>query len=217
LEWVYDNGPDSCMSFHDDTYIGHCHPVHVYATDDCAVGYILDSNDDQRVVARAVLNMKDKQWVRPYGNEVLIEKVLTKNGYERGSLEGCRLQLIHDDTVEYIMPYLDGRADEVRIEGDYFVATDSGDYYADKTNGGLEYFGECCSVCGDIEKDVYHDISGYDVVCSHCLDNAFVWSESDGEYLRSTMVNGLTTTTRGYQMTDVYVVHGQATSMIPIE
>src|SRR5690606_21500489 len=53
IEYVYTNGPRSCMSYDPSEYSSSCHPVRVYGNSDLAVAYI--RNASGAVVGRALI------------------------------------------------------------------------------------------------------------------------------------------------------------------
>lgn len=123
IRWVYENGPNSCMSRGADTYRGYdsegvdIHPVEVYASPDLELAYLTRDGD---VVARALCNANTKEFVRIYGDIKRMEKALADAGYYDNPmcLGGCRLLKIYRNKhrTELMMPYLDGIFTKVEIE-----------------------------------------------------------------------------------------------------
>ena len=125
-EWVYKNGPTSCMAGKDFDV----HPARVYATDDVCVAYMLSASDKECVVARAVVNQSDKTYGRIYPTvdnwsedgfssysesqsvREELDKALKEAGYRYRSsfLDGCKIKKIQlpDDPYTFAMPYIDG-------------------------------------------------------------------------------------------------------------
>lgn len=138
---VYENGPHSCMSGTQwyrrvdavcerplDGDDDHHNPVGVYATEDVGVAYV---EHDNRITARAVVNLRDRKFDRVYGDRRLHD-ALEADGFTCATyaLAGCRLRKIpiqQRNQHYFLMPYLDG-AGYVVERGDFLVATnrDSG-------------------------------------------------------------------------------------------
>lgn len=139
-EWVYCNGPISCM---DGRKSFTTHPARVYATEDVAVAYMLSAADKDRVLARTVVNTQDKTYDRiyptpdnwnedrllSYSDSVSVrddfESALKEAGYRRRSafLDGCKIKKIpYDDSYLFCMPYIDGNyVATSEADWDYFL------------------------------------------------------------------------------------------------
>ena len=146
---VYKRGPQSCMK--------DCDAVGVYATDDVAVAYL---ECEGVVVARSVVCKNEDiglQYVCAYGLVDVIEASLERAGYSKGTLDGCKILLIESDEGGYVMPYLDGNANEVDIGCDFAtVTTYGGDYTCDSTSGqiGESSCDECENLFAENDPDV---------------------------------------------------------------
>ena len=181
VAWVYDNGPDSCMSHDMDSYeTGGIHPCSVYATDSCCVAYILDPKDDSRVTGRAVINKNDMQWTKAYGDEDILEEKLRDLDYTEGGLAGCKLLKIQTDTGSgnYVMPYLDGTCTHLFDEGDFFLVTERGGICADQTDGTL--YPQDQSHCHDCDNtypdEELQEVYGDRTICDDCRNNNYTWA-----------------------------------------
>lgn len=169
---VYLKGPRSCMAKPSEYFsCGDHHPTEVYATEDVGVAYIKDKEDD-RVIARVVLNMVDKTYYKIYGNEEALSSALKMAGYEGGDgLSGCRLQKIPYGKG-FVMPYLDGEQ-WVEDAGDYFVVNEQGgDFHASEESGIVGGRGVYCEVCEeyhDEEDSHYSDWHGVRI-CESCIE-----------------------------------------------
>lgn len=187
-EWydAYESGQSSCMTgFRFD-----CSPVRVYAT----TSHGLPDNglrlfiqytgelfgDDFKVIARAIVNIETKEYVRAYGDAA--DAILRANGYERNMdcLDGEMLARIphpkYDGAV--LMPYLDGNQEGVDEEGeDAFIICGCYDHEAQDADGYIYVdSGRCsCADCGarhDEDDMVEASDGGY--VCEECIGDTHV-------------------------------------------
>lgn len=124
IQWVYENGPPSCMSTkeyraeHSWGYGGkgkwplNIHACRVYAGPDLKVAYIVADDDAPKtkksVLARAVIWPALKSHSRVYGEELALTKVLQREGYSFGPPIGAKLQRHVVDKVHFVCPYIDG-------------------------------------------------------------------------------------------------------------
>lgn len=130
-------------------------PYDVYAnTPDVAVAYLSHSGE---IVARTVVNLKDRKWIRFYtcnGYRNCIptfRSLLQAEGYSEGSLKGCRLTVL--PTGDVCLPYIDGSHNEVTREGNWWRVVLNGAYTADKTDGSATCNLPQCSACDELEED----------------------------------------------------------------
>lgn len=151
IEWVYVNGPHSCMAYPTNNQhfsVRDFHPSAVYAGPDLAVAYLL--NDDDRVSARAVVWPEQKKHFRVYG-DLRLHEMLRQDGYTNESLTGARLQRIDLPEGGVLMPYLDC-AEYCREEGDFLVIDQDEGYIQCRSTQGRTWidrtsYGEC-GCCG---------------------------------------------------------------------
>lgn len=187
---VYTNGPRSCMSHHADDFAGHMHPVAVYGdSPDLAVAYIAaesDSDEDQRITARAVVWPEKKRYSRLYGHESELKSLLVAAGYYSGGMEGARIRAIRDNNSQaYIMPYIDGGracSEDPASKGAYLVIDSNGAISASETNGLSEERGWNCEHCEESFPEEECAITIEDrgwMVCESCADNHFVLNDAD--------------------------------------
>lgn len=196
IEWVYRNGPRSCMAYEREHY--DCgtdyHPTHVYATEDIGIAYITDPVSE-RVTARAVCNMNDKAYYAVYGDEIVLEHRLTEAGFRetRDALVGCRLNKIELDYGLYLMVYLDGERGLVDA-GDYWIIGGD-DECADSDSGVMPQREKHeCDACGQCLYEEYM-VGWYcvdcvnDVVYVYGLGDTYqpweqgYYQNAEGEYL----------------------------------
>jgi hypothetical protein len=175
---AYQRGPRSCMRYEGDSYEGDEHPCTVYGYGDIGLAYFTaDDDPDSDLKARALINLHDRSYSRVYGDDSRMIRLLEDQGYESGSLEGCRIAKVPDGDG-YIMPYIDG-AYAVTDAGSHFVIDSCGEVSADST-GGLSYDRTReCSHCGydmgeDEQRTAYDDGNVY---CSSCIQ----WCGDCGE------------------------------------
>lgn len=208
---VYQRGPNSCMSHSSDSYSGDAHPVSVYGLehdDDVAPSALVLAyiEIDRRVTARALINERDKAFMRLYGDTDLLRKSLTKAGYEPRAPYGYSVRCIESDRGECVMPYIDAGpegcfgAARVTLQNGRFLISESRGDTAGQTCGTL--FEES----DDDEDDYsnyceYYDESTHDDVSPVIVDEngrTAWWSESaisnhatriDGEYYSDELVS----------------------------
>jgi hypothetical protein len=158
----------SCMKGND--------AVKAYGGPDTAMAYIrMDGN----VVARTIVSTIEKIYVRAYGFTVLIESKLQEMGYERGDLDGHRLERIETgDGNSVLCPYLDCDTTTVDDDGDYLVIADYGEYDSNATTDGV--VGEVsCPSCGeshDRDQGYYVEERG-DTICESCFEADWVMDD----------------------------------------
>lgn len=147
--------------------------VKAYGGPDTALAYILM---DGKTVARTVISLDEKVYVRAYGFTTLIVSKLEELGYVRGDLDGHRLLKIEHGEDNYLCPYLDCDSKHVDVEEDYLVISRAGEYDSnDSTSGLIGLFR--CECCGDgTSREYLHYIEceGYEL-CGSCVDSGYVW------------------------------------------
>lgn len=181
---VYENGPNSCMSGSADRFdTNGIHPAAVYNSPDLACAFV---RVNDRIVARAMVNLIDNQYSIIYGNGELIKPLLEDAGYTSGYLDGCRIKVI-EAYGSYVMPYIDG-ADEVGDSDDpgYFIIGNGG-YQCTETNG-LVVNGEKCPCCEEVFDPEYDGIwvdAADQTYCSEsCVSEAgYVYTVDMCEYV----------------------------------
>lgn len=150
---VYDqHSPTSCMSYAARRFSSSIHPTRVYGAGDLGVAYLLKGD---RCTARALVWPAKKIYSRIYGDEERLAALLREAGYSDSSnLAGARLLKIQH-RGQYVMPYIDGEADQVKHSacGKFFeLVTHRGAFSAGNTNG---LAGEC-SDYDDDDEDSCH-------------------------------------------------------------
>jgi len=190
-EAVYESavGFTSCMQYaRDNRYLdarcyGEFHPVRAYAhpDNDLALAYMANREWDGnmkgfKVYARSIVNVKNKTFLRVYGNDSFVH-LLESKGYTNSSLTINRQKLkkVELDSGEIVCPYLDG--DVVRVEdmGDYLWTSRDG--YATSSEG-LISIGWVCPHCGivhneDSESVYVHEYD--DERCTSCVYDSYQW------------------------------------------
>ena len=184
IMWVYSNEVNfqSCMSGY--KFNGKDHPVRAYAGPDTAVAYLLSKGGDQ-VTSRTVVNVREKTWLRIYGDDSQMRTLLLAEGYEQSNtcLEFARLKYIEiDGTV--LCPYLDGDATTADIEergGERYIvpkAHGAGDFRCTGTDGtfeGPEEVYECPHCEERYDEDDWDNARMFSerentVFCENCSD-----------------------------------------------
>lgn len=190
--WVYENSAPSCMRHNRngryiDTWLRDArHPVTVYAhpENSLALAYIMmpgavedrtvNCGTDEHVVgARAIVNTRDKTYLRIYGagdvQYSAMKEALKRAGYTQSNstLRHEKLRLVETNSG-YLCPYLDGDYAYVSVRSSHLLI--GGD--------GLSAHATCGYVCEDEDEDE-DDNSRY---CSHC-DRYH--DEDDGSYVES--------------------------------
>jgi hypothetical protein len=147
---VYRKGPGSCMSKDVIYYEGDEHPVSVYglepgqSLDDIPHALTLAYLEiEERITARALINERDKVFMRLYGDTELLWKSLLASGYNSGNPHGYTVRSISSDRGDYVMPYIDagkssayGAANVSRREDRFVIVKGYGDQ-AGRTDGVL--------------------------------------------------------------------------------
>lgn len=172
IQAIYENGPNSCMSYDAKVYIGRVHPARVYAGPDLAVAYLgpLD-----KPTARAVVWPDRKVFDRVYGGGVgQLQGELVALGYKRKeqAFIGARVQRIeHGDG--FIMPYVD-RVSYASDRGDYILLDDNGDIETSRQDGLSYDIDEAlplCDLCRESIEDLTYIPSTGDYWCDDCVFN----------------------------------------------
>jgi len=173
---VYGAGPGACMvPGHSEAggIVPDFTPAVAYATDDLAVAYF--KNAVGEIKARCVVNMKDKEFIKIYGDDVRLSKALEDAGYKWGSIEGCRIAKV-DYRGRWVMPYLDDVGRVSDYSSDYWVAAEDGDLDAQQCSGLLEDTGGMyCPSCEEYcDEDDMTYIEGEDRhICSECINSHY--------------------------------------------
>lgn len=188
IQWVYENGPDSCMGKPAAHFRARVHPTQAYASPDFSVMYIKDPENSTRVVARTVYSNINKQYVRIFGNVTLLKKALVNIGVrgENRDLRGHRLLKIVDKDM-HIGPYLDSNISRTvyahATENEHLIIDPRDKTLAGKHVGttSRSYSGKgyidtapnpTCSVCDDeIGAGEEYRFEGFDeTFCNDCYE-----------------------------------------------
>lgn len=174
IERIYTapGAPHSCMAHARHNFLSHCHPVRVYGgpKSDLALAYY--GSLDTRIHARAIVWPDRQIHGRVYGNQGVMNALLSAAGYCKGELDGARVRAIEDNNGNgYVMPYVDGidyaklsRDGECFILGDGDVDCQQSEGVTD-SNGGHQEDTFVCDVCNDrFDESDY----GGDGECNDC-------------------------------------------------
>jgi len=126
-------------------------PYHVYAgSPDVAVAYLRDGS----IVARTVVSVKHKQFIRLYAVEgaeshcLMLKGLLAEQGYKAGSLVGNRLSMLPKRDGEHVLPYLDGGVCSVCEDDGFWLVDPDGEYAGDRVDGYATADADRCDGCG---------------------------------------------------------------------
>ncbi len=167
------------------------HPVQAYGyvypdgEREFNVAYLM--NPSGEIVARALVAVRAKKFVRCYGDDgPILQSHLTAAGYEFVSdmgRYGLRLKKYTTTRGQIIMPYLDGDGRGIKNKGDYWEwNSGSYDYYADSSEARLGYqedendgTRECdhCHEYRDEDDLTYSEYHHHDI-CYCCSEHSYV-------------------------------------------
>jgi hypothetical protein len=214
------NGPRSCMSSAFNIRCSDGIRRHPYAVYQPAYGWsmAIRLDTDKTVLGRCLLwtdpnDGENKMFVRSYkrerdctshsGTDEAIESHLRANGFKKWEdwAEGARLELFEVDGGGYLMPYIDGGTQNVRINNrnEMFIDAD-GDIESSSTSGMADVCNCNCDDCGarfnDDDEGGWTGVYEDNHVCQSCLDNeyTYAYSRRGNQYYiendRVTYVNG---------------------------
>lgn len=180
----------SCMRYTKEYFGTPCHPAEAYAGHGLAIAYIVDPNDDKRVIARAVVWPEKMRFVRVYGEDetirVALVDMLESRGYERADdWRGARLSVV-EFGGRIVTPYIDGEVTSLEHDedADFMTVTRHGNVDGSTTRGWTESATSrhICECCGNRahEDDVRH--VGGELWCDSCVDSDAVFCEYEEEY-----------------------------------
>ncbi|WP_319413867.1 hypothetical protein [uncultured Cohaesibacter sp.] len=169
IQYVYEEGPNSCMSHSLSDYDSPCHPVRVYGNSDVQLAYIKRYG---RITARALVWPEKMQISRIYGDEGRLRPKLEELGYSDGDLRGARIRRITDPNEgRLVMPYIDKVYTYEELDDDWCCI--GGSCQAEETTGySSEYAGDICPHCGERHRPddfTYIDSEG-ESWCDDCAE-----------------------------------------------
>lgn len=172
IQWVYENGPHSCMAYEASRYESSCHPTRVYGAGDLAIAYVL--RDSEHVSTRALCWPSKKIYRRAYGDENLLEELLEDAGFNQSDdsseWNGARLLRIEYDGDRFIAPYLDAPNETIEDNGTFLVIDNDGDIRCREINGLSESEGRYrCNNCDERCSETF-TVNGQDW-CESCYDS----------------------------------------------
>ena len=171
---VYNDGPNSCMSGDSS--------VRAYDGVDVAVAYV---EVEDRIIARAVVNLNDQKYLTIYGNSSVLKPLLLEQGFVFGGLEGCTIDLLEGGNG-YLCPYIDDGAVNADILGDRLLLTKNGFYHVQNTSGTLED----TYTCEECDASVHEDEGMFDehremTLCESCYDDCHVYVDGSNYHIES--------------------------------
>lgn len=196
-EWhdAYKHGPSSCMTgFAFEESPVRCYAVTSHGLPDnnlrLCINYVGELfGEGFRVLNRAIVNIESGEFVRAYGANG--EAVMRSLGYKHntGATDGCTLAKIQhpNNSGAYLMPYLDGSADQVDDEGDYWEIVNYGDFGATDADGYIYVEGRC--TCNRCEEDFHEgdmvETAEDGLVCEDCADDYYTTPVGRDELYRT--------------------------------
>lgn len=200
-EWVYENGPMSCMRYNRNSrYLasglyGCDHPVRIYAhpANDLALAFVMCEGEeydrdhtcdrDECVVgARTIINIAEKQWQRFYFESDIyrskLQALLESEGYTQGNVLRNQTLARHEYNDSIVCPYLDGGCTSVDACYDHLTVCCGGEYDAQNSDGLLTGHGEACSRCGDRHDEEYLTYVECcdERLCQSCLEDRYTYA-----------------------------------------
>ncbi len=202
IEYIYTNGPASCMSLAAREFSSNVHPVRVYGDSDLQLAYLEGDSGyhDAPIMARALVWPDRKIYGRVYPTperyydsqkdcaraaQSELISALESAGYQSGRFRGAKIQKIYDEhNGAHVMPYLDGDQ-SVDDTGNYFTIAFNGEYDATNTNGLLDS-GFVCDHCEERASRGYENSvnvrRGEQIWCDSCVNSYAFYCTGTGEY-----------------------------------
>lgn len=180
----------SCMRYTKEYFNTPCHPAEAYAGHGLAIAYIVDLDDDRRVIARAVIWPEKMRFVRVYGTDEKIRVALTdmleSRGFERADdWRGARLSVV-DFGGRIVVPYIDGDVTSLEHDEDedFMTVTRHGNIDGSTTQGWTESASNrhICECCGDREHEDNMRRVGSELWCDSCVSDNAIFCEYNEEY-----------------------------------
>lgn len=176
IEWVYVNGPSSCMSYSKD-HFPDCRGLHPSATygksPDLRMAYLKNQERRDKITQRVMIWPEQKTYGRIYGTGPLAD-LFNKQAYKDGKFQGARMRLVQVPGYKdrYLIPYIDRHA-SVNLDGDYLVLREGtdGEIRCNGTSG--IFVIKHCQRCGER--------SGGDH-CATCKSKQFTCQACKGVY-----------------------------------
>jgi hypothetical protein len=159
IEWVYQNGPGSCMSKRLRDYNLPVHPTRIYGAGDLAVAWFKGDRDGNIVedkasyaIARVLCWPEKKRYGRIYGDGGTMSKQLAHaleamEYRPNGDFAGARLLRVKHGATSFICPFIDGNT-HVRDDGEFLIIDNQGGYTARNQATGLAHDARHrCTLC----------------------------------------------------------------------
>ncbi len=194
IQAVYESGPSSCMGKRANHFDSTQHPTRVYGAGDLAIAWIKKNAesdedtdiDDIDISARALCWPTKKIYGRIYGDENLLEVLLTEAGFkegEEGDFDGAKLLRIEEDSGAFIAPYLDDPNISVNDNGKFLILDQYGEINCRETSGLSENSNPyTCDNCDDRCDETY-TVDGNQSWCESCYtDHAFNCNDCNETY-----------------------------------
>lgn len=140
IQYVYENGPNSCMSGSDRDFESSIHPVRVYGDSDLQLAYLKD--DDEEIYARCLVWPERKLFGRRYGDEARLTQALCELGYKEGKFFGAKIRKIINDG-RIVLPYIDWTPN-VKNDGKHLIIVDEPSGLTGDSQDGFATVSEYC-------------------------------------------------------------------------
>ena len=187
-EYVYENGPRSCMSGDSDFDGLPHHPAYVYGAGELGVAYFVlpdcDRDEYRPIGARTIVHLEKKLYSDSmYGDYKTLTYLLKSAGWEQGGLSAFRGAKLLRVSVEnwhdnFLMPYLD-IGEEVTDFDTYFRIGDNftggRTVYGAQSTSGMTYPLKSCYECSNTlhGSQIYY-ACGEDY-CEDCYNRNFTY------------------------------------------
>lgn len=174
----------SCMSSFNARAYDHPARFYVYPENGLRLAYITDGDGpDDTAVARAIVNIDRKAFVRVYG-DARLASALDAAGFEEDAhkaLEGVRCAARTNDNGQLIAPYIDGPGALDWNGGDYCTINKYGSMDATTQNGyiGHENYCEDCGEGYDDDSGAYSEHHGISI-CDSCASSNYTYAYVSG-------------------------------------
>lgn len=197
----------SCMRYTKEYFGTPCHPAETYAGYGLSIAYIVDPDDDDKVIARAVIWPEKMRFVKVYGTDetirIALVDMLESRGFERADdWRGARLSVV-EFGGRIVVPYIDGEVTSLEYDDDddYMTVSRHGNVDGSTTRGWTESATSrhICECCGDRahEDDMRH--VGNELWCDSCVDSNAIFCEYEEEYFPDSESFLQVNTRRGFQ------------------
>jgi hypothetical protein len=182
IRWVYQKGPNSCMSGDFLVRIGSksYHPAEVYAAGDLGVAYAIKESNPDYPIARCLCLPNEKLFSGSmYGDYESLTALLLDAGWGKARMDawvGKKLLKITSGG-DILMPYIDVNEEVTEFDDHFKLGSMRGgiQIYEPSNTNGLLAGGQLCSYCerNFQDDDYFTDHIDYAAVCPDCWCDSF--------------------------------------------